>query len=49
MSWQSTPTWHLDESTLRAYVDGHPLVVVGAVGGVAPRRVPPSAGSGSGS
>ena len=30
MSWQSTPTWHLDESTLRAYVDGHPLSVVGA-------------------
>ena len=30
MSWQSTPTWHLDESTLRAYVDGHPLAVVGA-------------------
>ena len=30
MSWQSTPTWHLDEATLRAYVDGHPLPVVGA-------------------
>ena len=30
MSWQSTPTWHLDETTLRAYVDGHPLSVVGA-------------------
>ena len=30
MSWQSTPTWHLDETTLRAYVDGHPLTVVGA-------------------
>ena len=30
MSWQSTPTWHLDEATLRAYVDGHPLTVVGA-------------------
>ena len=30
MSWQSTPTWHLDETTLRAYVDGHPLPVVGA-------------------
>jgi len=30
MSWQSTPTWHLDEETLRAYVDGHPLTVVGA-------------------
>ena len=30
MSWQSTPTWHLDEATLRAYVDGHPLSVVGA-------------------
>ena len=30
MSWQSTPTWHLDEGTLRAYVDGHPLTVVGA-------------------
>src|SRR6478735_7241765 len=30
MSWQSTPTWHVDEATLRAYVDGHPLSVVGA-------------------
>lgn len=30
MSWQSTPTWHLDEATLRAYVDGQPLTVVGA-------------------
>ncbi len=30
MSRQSTPTWHLDEATLRAYVDGHPLSVVGA-------------------
>jgi hypothetical protein len=30
MSWQSTPTWHLDEATLRAYVDGRPLSVVGA-------------------
>ena len=30
MTWQSTPTWHLDEATLRAYVDGHPLSVVGA-------------------
>lgn len=30
MSRQSTPTWHLDEATLRAYVDGHPLTVVGA-------------------
>jgi hypothetical protein len=30
MSWQSTPTWHLDETTLRAYVDGHTLHVVGA-------------------
>lgn len=30
MSWQSTPTWHLDEATLRAYVDGRPLTVVGA-------------------
>jgi len=30
MSWQSTPTWHLDEATLRAYVDGHQLPVVGA-------------------
>lgn len=30
MSPQSTPTWHLDEATLRAYVDGHPLTVVGA-------------------
>lgn len=29
MSWQSTP-WHLDEATLRAYVDGHPLSIVGA-------------------
>jgi hypothetical protein len=30
MSWQSTPTWHLDEATLRAYADGHPLAVVGS-------------------
>ena len=30
MSWQSTPTWHLDEATLRAYVDGQSLTVVGA-------------------
>jgi hypothetical protein len=30
MSRQSTPPWHLDEGTLRAYVDGHPLTVVGA-------------------
>ncbi len=30
MSWQSTPPWHLDEATLRAYVDGQPLTVVGA-------------------
>jgi hypothetical protein len=30
MSWQSTPAWHLDEATLRAYVDGRPLSVVGA-------------------
>ena len=30
MSWQSTPPWHLDETTLRSYVDGHPLPVVGA-------------------
>ncbi|MET1060704.1 MAG: hypothetical protein ABWX84_13985 [Nocardioides sp.] len=30
MSWQSTPTWHLDEATLRAYVDGRPLTIVGA-------------------
>ena len=30
MSRQSTPTWHLDEATLRAYVDGRPLTVVGA-------------------
>jgi Putative zinc-finger len=28
MSWQSTPTWHVDEATLRAYVDGRPLAVV---------------------
>ena len=25
MSWESTPTWHLDEATLRAYVDGRPM------------------------
>ena len=30
MSGQSTPTWHLDEATLRAYVDEQPLTVVGA-------------------
>ena len=30
MSTQSTSGWHLDEATLRAYVDGHPLTVVGA-------------------
>ncbi len=30
MSWQRTSAWHVDEATLRAYVDGQPLVVVGA-------------------
>jgi hypothetical protein len=30
MSWQGTRIWHLDEATLRAYVDGHPLPVIGA-------------------
>jgi len=30
MSRQSPPAWHLDEATLRAYVEGHPLNVVGA-------------------
>jgi hypothetical protein len=30
MSRQNTPGWHLDEATVRAYVDGRPLTVVGA-------------------
>ena len=30
MSWQGTRIWHLDEATLRAYVDGYPLPVIGA-------------------
>jgi hypothetical protein len=30
MSRQHTAGWHLDEATLRAYVDGQPLTVVGA-------------------
>ena len=29
MSLSTPSAWHLDEATLRAYADGHPLSVVG--------------------